>query len=64
MKVSITIDFDDYAREAIANNTGKDKKATWAEIKLFMELAVNGRLEDTCFDYDNSKSSDGGSDSE
>jgi hypothetical protein len=51
MKIRLTIDLDERCRRAIAAHIGLKRPATHEECKSHLELAINGNMEDVCFDY-------------
>lgn len=52
MKIKLVIELDDRVRRAINLHVGRKGPATRAECKAHLELAINGNIEDVCYDFD------------
>ena len=51
MKVKIVFEFDDQFRKAVAHHYGKKGKASYQDMKTWVEMSVNGTGEDISADY-------------
>jgi len=52
MKIRITFNFDKRVRRAINEYYGRKGLASHADCETFIDCAVNGVLEDVCYDMD------------